>query len=312
MPRPLRIHAPGILYHIISRGNQRQDVFLNEQDFRAYLHRIEETHALFPFRLYAYALMPNHIHLLLEVGEAPISKIMQTLQQRYTQYFNAKYKKIGHIFQGRFKSIICQRDGYLLELVRYLHLNPVRAKIVADPGDYPWTSHKGYLDAKSPPWLDQDAILRQFSTSREQARKRYKDFLRGGAGVGHRDDLYALKEQQVLGDDDFLETLPLGDANARPLPAAASIERIVATVASAMGVEKASLLQRGKDRTLYLGRGLTAILAVERGCRIKDLAAFFQRSAASICQTMTKAKKELATDRQLSELKSFVERQLQE
>lgn len=311
MPRPLRIHAPGILYHIICRGNQRQNVFLDDQDFRAYLHRIEEIHPLLPFRLYAYALMRNHLHLLVEVGSVPISRIMQTLQQRYTQYFNAKHKKIGHIFHGRFKSIICQRDEYLLELVRYIHLNPVRAKVAAGPGDYPWTSHKTYLAAKAPLWLDRDAILRQFSKNRDQAKRRYEDFIRRGMGEGHRDDLYALKEQQVLGDDDFLGTLPLGNSGREPSPTSASIDQIVAAVASAMDTEKAALLRKGKDRTLYLGRGLIALLAAERGHRIKDVAAFFRRSGASICQSVSMVKQKLLADRRLSELKTNIENQLQ-
>lgn len=310
MPRPLRIHAPGLLYHILSRGNQRQDVFLDDQDFRAYLHRVEETHARLPFRLYAYALMSNHLHLLVEVGSTPISKIMQTLQQRYTQHFNKKHKKIGHVFHGRFKAIICQRDDYLLELVRYIHLNPVRAGIVKDPDDYPWTSHASYTASKSPGWLARDAILRQFSRNREGAKKRYDDFIRRGMGQGHREDLYVLKEQQVLGNDDFVETLALGNSGDAPSAAGATLDQVVAAVADAMNIDTSTLIVKGKNPALQGARGLITVLASERGHRVKEIAAFFQRSSTGICHAAKQVRQQLPSNPRLAQLKKDAEARL--
>ncbi len=119
MARKPRVHFPTALYHVIARGNQRQAIFLDEKDFRTYLSFLAEYKTKHSFHLYAYALMKSHLHLLMAVEETPLSKIMQILQFRYTRYFNKRYRKVGHLFQGRYKAILCDKDAYLLELVRY-------------------------------------------------------------------------------------------------------------------------------------------------------------------------------------------------
>jgi REP element-mobilizing transposase RayT len=136
MARKPRIEFPGALYHVIARGNQRRRTFFNPEDYENYLSRLWSYHEKFHFTLYAHCLMPNHIHLLIESAEVPLSKIMQAIQFSYTQSFNRRHKKVGHLFQGRYKAVLCQKDEYLLELVRYIHLNPVRAGIVKDPKNY--------------------------------------------------------------------------------------------------------------------------------------------------------------------------------
>ena len=130
MARRARLFAPGILYHVIVRGNYRQKTFLNPRDYEAYLERLGRYRKRFGVTVYVYCLMSNHAHLLVETGSQPLSRFMQGLQQSYTQYFNRKYHKVGHLFQGRYKAIVCEKDEYLLTLVRYIHLNPVRAKLV--------------------------------------------------------------------------------------------------------------------------------------------------------------------------------------
>lgn len=149
MARKPRVHFPGALYHVISRGNQRQQIFRSASDRSHYLQLLSRFHSRYGFRLYAYVLMGNHVHLLLETGPTPLSKIMQGLQQAYALYFNHKYRLVGHLFQGRYKALLCDRDSYLLELVRYLHLNPVRSMLVKDPSLYPWSSHGAYLGKAS-------------------------------------------------------------------------------------------------------------------------------------------------------------------
>jgi len=145
MARRPRIHFTGALYHVISRGNRRQGVFRDEKDLKRFLDYLSQCKTRSPFRPYAYALRKNHIHLLLEVERTPLSKIMQSILFRYTHYFNRRYRQVGHLFQGRYKAIACDKDAYLLELVRYIHLNPVRAKVVKGPEDYRWTGHLSYL-----------------------------------------------------------------------------------------------------------------------------------------------------------------------
>lgn len=154
--------------------------------------------------------MANHTHLLMEVGKHPLAKIMQGLQQSYTLYFNRKYKLVGHLFQGRYQAILCDRDTYLLELVRYIHLNPVRSKMVSDPGEYLWSSHRDYLNsgsAKAGAMVQSEWILKQFGPNVAEARRNYAAFVLDGIGLGHRDDFYDVKEQRFLGDTAFVEKI---------------------------------------------------------------------------------------------------------
>jgi len=149
-------------------------------------------------------LMSNHAHLLIETPEAPLSKIMQLINQTYTQYFNKKYDKVGHVFQGRYKSFLCDRDEYLLSLVRYIHLNPVRAKLVKDPHEYKWSSHNDYI-AGAKGLVDADRVLSIFSKKVSQARRKYRNFMVEAIGEGRNDSLYQAVIQQILGDDKFIE-----------------------------------------------------------------------------------------------------------
>src|SRR5215475_13753556 len=146
MARRPRLLAPGILYHVIVRGNQKQKTFLRDSDYQAYLERLGRYRRRWGVIVYAYCLMPNHVHLLVETGSQPISKFMQGLQQSYTQYFNRKHRKVGHLFQGRYKAIVCDKDEYLLTLIRYIHYNPVRAKMVHNTDQYPYSGHRNYID----------------------------------------------------------------------------------------------------------------------------------------------------------------------
>lgn len=273
MPRPPRIHAPGLLYHIICRGNHKRLVFLDDQDFRAYLHRVSEVHQALPFRLFAYALMKNHVHLLVEAGKVPISKVMQSLQQRYTQYFNLKYKKIGHVFHGRFKSIVCQKDAYLLELVRYIHLNPVRAGIVKDPEAYPWTSHNSYLSKKPDDWLDAAAILAQFGKGRQDALANYKTFVMAGVKDGHRENFYDLKKRRALGDDQFIEALPLGASADKDTGHKKPLEEIAGETCKQSGCKKEGLLEKGARNSTRI-KALFCLNALKEGYSKRTIASY--------------------------------------
>jgi REP element-mobilizing transposase RayT len=160
MARRPRIFAPGLLYHVIVRGNQRRTTFRSDDDYQAYLERLAIYRAKFSLRIYAYCLMPNHVHLLVESGSTPLAKFMQGLQQSYTQYFNRRYRKVGHLFQGRYKAIICDRDKYLLALVRYIHLNPVRAGLSKRPERYGYSGHRSYLNSAAAKIVEAGPILR--------------------------------------------------------------------------------------------------------------------------------------------------------
>ncbi|MFH1269682.1 MAG: transposase [Candidatus Omnitrophota bacterium] len=143
MTRGPRLVISNACYHIIQRGNQKQKIFLEEADFRKYLEILFHYKRKYHFKLYAYCLMPNHIHLILEVKkESDLSKIMQGIDLTYTLWFNKKYKKVGHLWQGRFKNMIIQKDGYLLDCLNYIEYNPLRANLASSPLEYEWSSWK--------------------------------------------------------------------------------------------------------------------------------------------------------------------------
>jgi putative transposase len=206
MTRPLRIEFPGALYHVTSRGNAQQRIFLDDKDRESFLGTLAWVVERFGWRCHAYCLMNNHFHLLIETPEANLSRGMRQLNGVYTQSFNRRHEKVGHLFQGRFKAILVERDSYLLELARYIVLNPVRAKTVKNPERYPWSSYRPTLGlAPVPKALTTDWILDQFAKTPAVARKRYAAFVH--AGIGAISPWSELKGQVLLGDDAFIEKM---------------------------------------------------------------------------------------------------------
>lgn len=267
MARKPRIHFAGALYHVIARGNQRQKTFRSSPDYTYYLELLGRYQQRYGFRLYAYVLMSNHVHLLMEVGSTPLSKIMQGLQQSYTLYFNRKYRLVGHLFQGRYKAFLCDRDSYLLELVRYLHLNPVRSRLVKDPALYPWSSHSAYLGKASGKHkaVQTEWVLSQFSRHRSEAVKRYRRFVLEGTAEGHREDLYAVKEQRYLGDEEFVEQVSRKVAEERPRPVRVELGEVEEAVYREYDLSVDLLKAKSKERRGAFGRALVAYLAQEFG-----------------------------------------------
>jgi putative transposase len=155
MPRAPRLIMDNASYHIIARGNQKQHTFLEEEDFVKYLDLLRHYKRKYNFRLYGYCLMPNHIHLILEIKSgSDLGKLMQGLNQTYTIWFNEKYKKVGHLWQGRYKSMIIEKDRYMFACIEYVELNPLRANIVKSPFDYPWNSWQVRFGYKKDSLLD--------------------------------------------------------------------------------------------------------------------------------------------------------------
>ncbi len=206
MARPLRIEFPGALYHVTSRGNARQRVFRDDEDRETYLATLAWVVGRFRWCCHAYCLMDNHVHLLIETPQPNLSRGMRQLNGVYTQRFNRRHRKVGHLFQGRFKAILVEKEGYLLELARYIVLNPVRAKMVKTPERYPWSSYQPMLGlAPVPPALATDWILDQFAGTRATARRRYAKFVHEGVGVpGPWEEV---KGQVLLGSEAFVERL---------------------------------------------------------------------------------------------------------
>ena len=192
MPRQPRLDAPGTLHHIMGRGIEKTKIFRYKTDRDDFLKRLAELCQAGHMIIYAWVLMDNHFHLLLRTGNRSISTSMRKLLTGYVVNFNRRHKRYGHLFQNRYKSIICEDDPYLLELTRYIHLNPIRGGIVAnikDLGKYPWSGHAVLIGKMKREWQDTDTILAYFGRRRREAIKRYKEFVKEGVAQGRRDDL---------------------------------------------------------------------------------------------------------------------------
>ena len=205
MARHLRAEVEGGLYHIIARGNNRQNIFHTEEDFKKFLSLLLTQKAKLGFYLYSYCLMSNHFHLLIERQAEPIGRIMQRVLTGYSQYHNRKYRKVGHVFQGRHKSILCEADRYLAELVRYIHLNPVRAKMVRKAERYQWSSQRAYLGIEKSELVDVDPVLRLFGARKQKAREHFAEFVAAGARLGHQNDLSSPGNGNILGSEEFVD-----------------------------------------------------------------------------------------------------------
>ena len=204
MTRPLRIEYPGALYHITSRGDRKVDIYLDDTDRAVWLQTLGDVCAQSNYVVHAFCQMTNHYHLLLETVDGNLSAGMRELNGTYSQYFNRRHDLAGHVFQGRYKAILVQKESYLLELARYIVLNPVRAKLVTDPADWPWTSYVLTQEILPPPlWLDTNFILKKFGENRTDAIKAYNQFVR--EGIGSANPLFGVKNQLLLGDDAFIE-----------------------------------------------------------------------------------------------------------
>ena len=175
MVRKPRIHLSDGFYHVILRGNAGQPVFLADVDHYRFFLLLQEGTYRFGYRVHAFCCMTNHIHLVLQAGDIPLSGGMQNLSFRYTRWINWREQRTGHLFQGRYNAVLVDGDSYLLELVRYIHLNPVRAGMVDNPEEYPWSSHRAYLGKELLPWLTTEQVLGQFGKSSVTARKVYKE-----------------------------------------------------------------------------------------------------------------------------------------
>lgn len=203
MTRPLRVELAGGLYHVTSRGDRREDIYLDDEDRLAWLSLFGRVCQRFNWVCHAYCLMTNHYHIVVETPEGNLSRGMHQLNGVYTQHVNRRHRRVGHVFQGRYKAILVEKEAHLLELARYVVLNPVRAGMAAAAGDWPWSSYQAMIGAApKPAWLQRDWLLGQFGEQPERAVAQFIDFVR--AGVGLPSVWEALRQQIYLGSDEFV------------------------------------------------------------------------------------------------------------
>lgn len=204
MARPLRLEYPGAIYHLTSRGDRREAIYENDNDRLQWLEILSKACERYNWRVHAYCLMDNHYHALLETVDGNLSKGMRHLNGVYTQYFNRQHNRVGHVFQGRFKAILVEKESYLLELTRYVVLNPIRAHMINNMDQWEWSSYRATIGkAQIPDWLETDWILSHFGRQRKRARERYIDFVREGVGLP---SIWGnLRKQVFLGDEAFVD-----------------------------------------------------------------------------------------------------------
>ncbi len=192
MPRQARLDVPGALHHLMLRGLNKSSIFEDDQDRSQFLSRLEKNITVAGARVYAWALMTNHVHILFKSGKQGISEVMRRQLTWYAQYYNYRHERTGHLFENRYKSVLCDEDNYLLALVRYIHLNPMRAgvvKTIEELDRYPWCGHSAVIGKRECTWLDTDYVLSQFGDTRRKARNEYLRFVREGVAMGRQPEL---------------------------------------------------------------------------------------------------------------------------
>ncbi|MEY4561643.1 MAG: hypothetical protein RLZZ618_920 [Pseudomonadota bacterium] len=288
MTRPLRIEFPGAIYHVTSRGDRREPIFEDDDDRRVLLGVLHEALERFDASMLAYCLMGNHYHFVLQTRRPNLSRVMRHINGVYTQLFNARHGKVGHLFQGRFKAILVDRDAYLLEVCRYVELNPVRARMVRTPGEWPWSSYRAHLgQVVGPPWLDTPAVHahmlgRDVSTAEDvlEAIHMYADLV--ASAPDHRLWDEALRQQIYLGDDAFIDRMQLlAEAQRKrscevPLPQRSSPKTLQQWLAISPTREEA------------LRRGYT-----ESGLKMSDMAKEMNLTLSRVSQLIRRATRSL-------------------
>jgi REP element-mobilizing transposase RayT len=208
MSRPLRIEYPEAWYHVMNRGRRRENIFEDDGDYRLFLEVLKDTAKMWNLKVSAYCLMSNHYHLLVQTPDGNLSRCMRHLNGVYTQRYNRKHGLDGQLFRGRYKSVLVEEDHYLLELLRYIHRNPVAAGMVEGLADYDWSSHQGYLSGKQGwNWLHRDPLIKMFSSNRRKACVEYLAFVeqQDSEEIQH---LFSLKKlPSIFGSSGFIEKI---------------------------------------------------------------------------------------------------------
>lgn len=309
MPRPLRLEFEGAVYHVIARGNERRAIFLDDADREIYLERLAVCRARFGFFLYAFCLMDNHVHLALERGPVPLSRVMLNLQSYYGQRFNRRHDRVGHLFQGRYKAFLVEKERYLLALLRYIHSNPLKACLVARPQDYRWSSDRYFRAGEGPAWLDLDRVLGMLGTVRSEALASDRQPTSDDSDTPYED--VAALASTIKGDDGFAERA-LSEAGATPLPAPAwTIEAIATAVASVEGLSVDDLRRRGQAARPSRARSIAAYFARwEARIPVSRMARFFKRDESTLIRAVRKLEATLDSDERLRARLSAITKRL--
>lgn len=274
MPRVARIDIPGLLHHVIVRGIERRDIFMDDADRHSFVERLSSLLEKTEMRCYAWALMSNHVHLLLRPVRDKLSTFMRRLLTGHAVSFNLRHQRSGHLFQNRYKSIVCQEDEYLLQLIRYIHLNPLRLNMVAGMKGldrYPWSGHRVLMGKQELPGQDVDNVLSLFGKSKAEARRRYREFIADGIAEGKRDELVGRVEKstaadsRILGTSEFVEEIRFREDGGWQLGERRTIAEIVDAVAGEFGIPVRAITAGSRMKTAVNARSAICRIALEEG-----------------------------------------------
>jgi REP element-mobilizing transposase RayT len=332
MPRVPRVDVPGALYDVIDRGNDRQTIFRTDQDRRDFLHRLSKLALERAFRLFAYCLLDNHFHLLLESTERRLGHAMGRLLTGYVVTYNRLHNRVGHLFQDRFKAPLCDSEAYLLELIRYIHLNPVRAGIVALPEQYRWSSHRAYLGQARFEGLEIEPVLALLHAEPFRARQLFGEFVAEGITNTHRraDLTGRLREAvlqadgqefplhnsgTILGSRGFAEeTLIKADAQNTLAQwyqlRAVGVDEVAQIVTQSTGISCACLRQRGRRHQVAEARSLFCVLLIDEvGLRPREARKYLGVTDGAVSHALNRGRKQATStlyDRARLALRSLI------
>ena len=302
MARSLRIQYPHAFYHVTSRGNERNPVFLSQRDREKFLSYLESATERYGAIVHVYCLMDNHYHLLLETPFGNLSQIMHHINGAYTTYFNTKRSRSGHLFQGRYKAILLDADEYAKELSRYIHLNPVRAGIVETPDNFEWSSFRYYTIGKEvPEWLCRKFILGYFEKRIDRAMKRYRDFVYKMIGKEYKNRLNDIYNPVILGSQEFIRKVKEQFLGKQPLDRELPALRNFLNKTSPDQIEEAVDLALASDKRLARPVKLY-IYHRFSGLKLKEIAARFGIGISGVTQASYRIDIKAKKDKKLSKI----------
>lgn len=314
MARPLRIEYEGALYHVTARGNERGKIFFTKTDYRKFKEYLAAAQAKYGFIIHCYVLMTNHYHLLIETPDKNLSKIMHHLNSSYTTYINIKRKRSGHLFQGRYKAILVDKDSYLLELSRYMHLNPVRVNMVARPEEYPYSSYAAYISGNDE-LVTANPVLSMFSKKVSAARAQYKSFVESALEEKMESPLNNVYGGMILGSTAFIkETLQQIEdellnseetSHRRALKASHGFDDIISIVCERHSISRENLMNQDRNdlrkKCIYLIKKYDALTNRQIGELLGGMSAF------AVAKAYQRMAMELKTDASLRKEMSWFE-----
>ena len=311
MSRPLRIEYPGAFYHVTSRGNERKMVFQSTRDREKYLAYLESAHDRYGAIIHVYCLMGNHYHLLLETPRGNLSRVLHHINRAYTTYFNIKRGRSGHLFQGRFKGILVEKDAYCKELSRYIHLNPVRAGMVKSPSEYPWSSYRCFIGKdKKPDWLTTELVLGDFGGEGRKGYRGYREYVERAETEELESPFKRVIASTFLGSEEFInwirtEYLEKKEIDRRNIP---SIKKVLKGP-SLEEIERAVVKVMGKNHTLY--KKMCIYLSHQySGMRLDEIGTYFGLKGSAVSQLSRRFKETTRGDKEAGGILSKIEKEV--